>query len=123
MNRTIHGGRLSGLRRTLHGGSPTALSAELLDGGASDVLFFDRVVAAIDGGDERGVRDPDGGPQIAGGTRPVELREQFDRGAREGSVACHVRGELGLTVEDPPELAADEGRYAKQALERAVDVL
>ena len=101
------------LLRTLHGGSSTALSTELLDGGASDVLFFDRVGAAIDGGDERGVRDPEGGPQIACGARPVELREQFDRGGREGAVACHVRGELGATVEDPPELATDDGGYGK----------
>ena len=32
----------------------------------------------------------------------------------------HVRGELGAAVEDPPELAADDGRYGEQALERSV---
>jgi hypothetical protein len=31
----------------------------LLDGSASNVVFFDQVGASIDGGDERRVRDPE----------------------------------------------------------------
>jgi len=106
--------------RTVHGGAPIAFSAELLYGGASDVLFFDRVGVAVDGGNERGVRDPQGGPQIARGARPIHLREQFDRGSRERGVASQVRGELSAPVEDPPELAADDAGHRNQALERSV---
>src|SRR6185437_10404813 len=62
------------------------LGTELLDGSASDVLFFDQVGTAIDGGDERGMRDPESGPQIPSGARPVELREHLDRGSCQSGV-------------------------------------
>jgi hypothetical protein len=42
----------------------SGVDTELLDGRASDVLFFDRISPAVDPGDERGVRDPEGGPQV-----------------------------------------------------------
>jgi hypothetical protein len=101
-------------------GSGPGASTELLDGGASDVLFFDRLCTTIDGGDERSVRDPESGPQIASGARPVELREHLDRGGRKGGVARGIDGELGAAIEDAPELAADDGRYREQSLERSV---
>src|ERR1700757_3870315 len=94
--------------------------AELFDGGAGNVLLFDRFGAAIDSGHERGVRDPERGPEVSCGARAVELREHFDCRGRQRGVARDVRGELGAAVEDPPELTADDGRYGQEALERSV---
>jgi hypothetical protein len=54
------------------------LRPQLLDRCTRHILLLHELCAAVDGGDERRVRDPERGAQVAPGARAVQLGQRLD---------------------------------------------